>query len=77
MTTREPYPEDPESPYFESIFALARDLDPVVTREQVLAQIREADPEDTLRISEPWSPSPERQDHAGHRAAGTDEEKEV
>lgn len=66
MTDQNPsppaYPNDPDAPYFETMYALACDLAqrdgrPIPTRAEVLATIHEADPGDQLRIGEPYDPN--------------------
>jgi len=50
-----PYPQDPDSPYFEHLYAVAKELNPDLDRDTLLAVLREIDPEDEMRISAPLS----------------------
>lgn len=47
------YADDPDAPYFEHLYAVARMLKPNITRAETLTLLREVDPDDTLRIGEP------------------------
>lgn len=56
-TPAEPYPYDPDAPYFETLYSAARMLSPNITREQLLTILHNEDPADTLRIREPIDPT--------------------
>jgi hypothetical protein len=47
------YADDPEAPYFEHLFAVAQEFRPGLTRDELLAFLRESDPDDNLRIRDP------------------------
>jgi hypothetical protein len=53
------YADDPDAPYFEHLYAAAQAVTPGITRDEVLATVRAADPDDTLRIRQPHAQHPE------------------
>lgn len=51
-----PYPHDPDAPYFETLYAVAKKFRPAITRDELLAVLRNIDPDDELRITDPQAP---------------------
>jgi hypothetical protein len=48
-----PYPDDPDAPYFEHLYGVLKMQRPDLTRSDALAIVREIDPEDRFHISLP------------------------